>query len=143
MEGGIGERKMKGIGDDGAAQAFLAGPLEHRLAEIGAGDLDARGSALDGEGEIAAAGGQIKERRGIPPGDDGGGSGAPEKVEAAGEEMIGQIVSPRDGREEAVDELGLLQMEGNLLARPDEANQKDQANRGKDGKGDEKALKER
>jgi hypothetical protein len=58
-------------------KAFLAGAREHGLAEIGAGDEGARGGALDGEGEIAAAGGEIEEGGGMPGGYDGGGAGAP------------------------------------------------------------------
>jgi hypothetical protein len=68
----------------------------------------------------------------MPKGDDGGGAAAPEEVEAAGKEMIGQVVPSRDGREEGVDELGLLQKLRRLLARPDDANQKSQANGGQD-----------
>jgi len=55
-----------------------------------------RRGSLDGEGEIAAAGGKIEEGRGLPPGDDGGRAGAPEEVEAAGKEMVGEIVPARD-----------------------------------------------
>jgi len=108
VEGGIGEGEMEGVGEDGIAEAFCAGAVEHGLAEIGTGDLRGRGGALDGQGEVAAAGGQIKKGGGMPLRDDGGGAGAPEEVEAAGEEMIGEIVSSRDGREEIVDEFGLL-----------------------------------
>jgi hypothetical protein len=68
-----------------------------------------RACALDGEGEIAAAGGEIKDSGGIPRGDDGRGAAAPEKVEAAGKEVIGEVVPASDRRKKRVDELGLLQ----------------------------------
>jgi len=106
---------MEGVGDDGAAQAFFAGALEHGLAEVRPGDLGVRAGALNGEGEIAAAGGQIQKSRGTPGGGDGGGAAAPKEVETAGEEMIGAVVPSRDGREEGVDELGLLQRLGGYL----------------------------
>jgi len=61
IEGGVREGEMKGVGDDGVAEALGAGTLEHGLAEIGAGDLGVREGALDGEGEIAAAGGEIEQ----------------------------------------------------------------------------------
>jgi len=99
---------MEGVGEDSAAEAFFAGALKHGLAEIRAGDLGPCGGALNGQGEVAAASGQIEKGGGIPLGDDGGGAGAPEEVKAAGEEMIGEVVSSRDGREEGVDEFGLL-----------------------------------
>jgi hypothetical protein len=56
--------------------------------------------------------------------------------------MIGKIVPFRDGREKGVDELGLLQRKENLLARPDDADQKENADRGENCKGDEETLKE-
>lgn len=99
---------MKGIREDGVAEAFFAGAREHRFAEIGAGDLGRGQCALNGEGKIATAGGEIEDGAGIPAGDDGGGACAPEEIEAAGQKMIGEIVSSRDRREEGMDECGLL-----------------------------------
>ena len=99
---------MEGVGEDGFEQAFGAGAVQHGLAEIGAGDLGGGRGALDGESEVAAAGGRVQEGPGFPGGDYGGGAGAPEEIEAAGEEMVCEIVSSRDGREEIVDEFGLL-----------------------------------
>jgi len=52
---------MECVGYDGTAEAFLTGTLEHGLAEIRAGDLSLRAGALDCEGEVAAAGGEIEE----------------------------------------------------------------------------------
>ena len=115
LEGGVGEGEMEGVGEDGAMKAFLAGTREHGLAEIGAGDDGARGGALDGEGEIAAAGGEIEEGGGLPGADQGGGACAPEEVEAAGEEMVCEVVPSRDGREEGVDEVWLLQKRAGYL----------------------------
>jgi hypothetical protein len=70
-----------------------------------------RAGALDGEGEVAAAGGQIQKRGGAPCGNESGGAAAPEEVEAAREKMVGEVVAARDGREEGMNELGLLQRE--------------------------------
>jgi len=95
VEGGVWEGKMEGVGDYGVPQALCAGALEHGLAEIRACDPGAGRGALDGEGEIAAAGGKIEEGGGSPAGDDGGGARAPQKIETAGEEMVCEIVPSR------------------------------------------------
>jgi len=113
IERGIGEREIEGIGEDGVFEAFAPGAIEHGLAEIGAGDSGAWTGALDGEGEIAAAGCEIKNGTRLPAGDEGGGARAPEKIQSAGEEMVREVVPSRDGREEGVDEFGLL-----LLQKP-------------------------
>jgi hypothetical protein len=102
---------MQGIGDNGAAKAFFAGASEHGLAEVGAGDHGTRAGALDGKGEVAAAGGQIQKSGGAPCGNESGGAAAPEEVETAGKKMVGEVVPSRDGREEGMNELGLLQRE--------------------------------
>ena len=111
----IGKGKAEGIGDHGAAEAFITRSLEHGLAEVRAGDLGVRAGALDGKGEVAAAGGEIEEGGGAPGGDDRGGAAAPKEVEAAGEEVIGEIVPSCDGREERMNELWLLQRRSGYL----------------------------
>ena len=92
-----------------AAQAFLPRPLQHWLAKIGPCYFRRRRGALDGQREIAAAGGEVQKRGGIPPGDDVSRTGPPKEIEPAGEEMIGEVVLSRYGREKGVDELWLLQ----------------------------------
>lgn len=109
IEGASGEGKVEGVGDDGAAKAFFPGAPKHGFAKIGAGDLAKGAGALDGKGEVTAAGGKVEKRGGAPGGGDRGGAAAPEIIETAREEMIGEVVSSGDGREKGVDELGLLQ----------------------------------
>jgi hypothetical protein len=113
IERGVGEGEIEGVGENRVFEAFAPGAIEHGLAEIGAGDAGAGACALDGESEIAAAGGEIKNGAWLPSSDEGGGAGAPEEIESAGKQMVGEVVPSRDGREEGVDKSGLL-----LLQKP-------------------------
>ena len=101
---------MEGVGHHGTAESLGARALEHGLAEIGTGDLGGGAGALDGEGEVAAAGGEVKQGGGMPGGDERGGAATPEEIEAAREKVVGEVVPSGDGREEGVDELWLLQV---------------------------------
>lgn len=107
IEGGVGEGELEGVSDQELREAFGLCDAEHGLAEIGSDDGGARAGALEGEGEVAAAGGQVKDAGGVSGRDDLGGAFAPEDVESQAQEMVGEVVALGDSGKVALNVGGL------------------------------------
>ena len=98
---------MQRVGDDGAGDAAAGGVGEHFRAEIGGDDLAVGALALDFQGEIAGAAGDVEQARGLPPADAPGDDLAPPDVHAAAQDVVGQDIAVRDPGEGIVDVGGI------------------------------------
>ena len=65
--------------------------------------------AAEREGDVAAAGGQVENGLRLPASDRPRHPAPPEEVEAATQEVVGQVIPPGYGAKEALDESGFLQ----------------------------------
>ena len=72
---------------------------EHRLAEVGADEGGVGAGALEGEGEVAASGGEVEDSGGSTVGDEADGLPAPEHIETEAEQVVCKIVALGDAGE--------------------------------------------
>lgn len=107
VEGGVWEGEVECIGNQKMGEALGLGASEHGFAEVGAGDVCVWASALEGKGEVAASGGEVEDRGGVPGGCEASGADAPPEVPAEAEEVVGEIVALGDAGKERVNAMGL------------------------------------
>jgi hypothetical protein len=106
VEGVVGEGEVEGVCDDGILKSFASGLFEHGFAEVGTGDVGGWEGGLDGEGEIAGAGGEIEDVLGGALGDALCGEFSPGAVDAEAEEAVDEVVPFCDAAEEGVNAVG-------------------------------------
>ena len=94
--GAIRSFVIQGVGHHRPLEAFAARLRQHLRRKIHAGNFRLRQPACEGEGQIAAARREVEETRGTPAFDDGSRAAAPPKIDPAAEQMIRQVVAPRD-----------------------------------------------
>ncbi len=82
--------------------------LQHGEAEIRSHHLGVWTGFAKGDEQVATAGGQIENTSRRVNRDHAGGAGAPEKIHASAQKVIGKIVTPGNGAEGALHEAGVL-----------------------------------
>ena len=110
IERSVLERKLERVRQHGFPHAFAPGHLQHFRRKIGGHDRRFRQPALNSEREIAAASRQIEHALAVASFDNFRGAPPPPEIRAAAEDVIGQIVTPRDPAKHRANRSGSREM---------------------------------
>jgi hypothetical protein len=101
------EGQLKSVGQHGVGDSLGARYLQHLRREIAGHNPGRRQRSLDGQGKIAAAGREIEDVVRLPLGHDFCRAATPEEIGPGAQNMIGQVVTPRDPPKNRADRLGV------------------------------------